>query len=134
MERIEISTLPKTITSEDELFLNKNQDYEELLNHPSFDKYLSELEIAPVVVGGKLNKENSDVENAFIYAEITDINDYINTYVIYHSESGTYCLFNSQKAHFETHVTTEEYITNSLQVAALPIFSWALSECDYHSK
>lgn len=134
MKHIEINKLPNTITAEDESFLERYQDYKELLDHPSFSKYLSELEIAPVVVNGAINETNAGVNNAFKDAEITDIGEYVDAYVIYHPDSGTYCLFFSTKARFETHVTTDEYITSSLQVATLPIFSWALYECDYDSQ
>lgn len=105
-----------------------------------FEQYKSELVIAPYVVDGKYNFADEGV--ADILENLLGINpDGSNSdivawdgyYLIYHPVNHTHVSYvpEAQGSKYDVTYLNEAFECDSLDVALMMTFDWAVSECDY---
>lgn len=95
-----------------------------------FEDYLSNLVVLPFFENGKIS------QNKLLECAIQSIPDgceeeYKGDYCIVCPSSGTYFTYDPSTQGYCTTVTNESVCADSLTVAAILAFEWAVFECDY---
>ena len=121
----------KIVSLEDYTVIPRGKLWEQFLSELIFVKFLNNK--------GEIDNKNHYIKEFFDNSGF-DVNPEhygLNTHLVYHPPSCTHLqLYKTEDGHFyfSTIVTNQDYDSTNIEVAAIPIFEWAIQECSYGSE